>query len=300
MILAYNDEPIHYNDRPLRFIAAFLATHYLVVYGIDIPLFTMMSGWDYWISLAASLPLAIIQIEYVAFVTRRLDKKFPWTRDLTKRSLLQTFWGVFVPGIIEFLLGLAYFTLRDKDVFDTFFYTNDYPLAMLMIIVVNFYYVTFFFIKKYFFAKKHIEVLSNTVASLQENETSEDSEQLPATFSIRRGDVSVPILQEEIAYFYHEGGANFLKTVTGESVFIDLTLDEIVEVLLPDQFFRANRQMVLNYSSIQNWKTIENSKLEIILQPDFSQEVIISQKRSKEFRQWIKLQEIQKLRKIRA
>lgn len=300
MILAYNDEPIHYNDRPLRFIAAFLATHYLVVYGIDIPLFKMMKGWDYWISLFASLPLAIIQIEYVAFITRRLDKKFPWTRDLTKRSLIQAFWGVVVPGMIEFLLGLAYFTIRERDVFDTFFYTNDYPLAMLMIIVVNFYYVTFFFIKKYFFAKKHIEVLTNTVASLQENTSEDDAVQLPATFAIQRGPVSIPILQEEIAYFFRDGEANFLKTATGESIFINLTLDDIERVLDINQFFRANRQTIVNYTSVQKWSNIENGKLEIKLEPAYQGQVVISQKRAKEFKQWYKLQEVIKLAKARA
>ncbi|MEE1946437.1 LytTR family transcriptional regulator DNA-binding domain-containing protein [Pedobacter sp. KR3-3] len=294
MELVTGDESIRYNDFPLRIIAALLATHYLVVYGIDIPLFKMMAGIDYWLSLFASLPLAIIQIELVAYVVRRLDKKYPWTGNLLKRALLQFFWGICVPGIIEFLLGLAYFTLRGKDVFKTFFYTNDYPLAVLMIIVVNFYYVAFYFAKvaltyrkELRAANREIQHLTDAVASLHIHGSGDETHHEPATFLVTKNLASVPIRQEAIAYFIHEEGANFLVTHEGDKIFIPETLDQIGAALDSGLFFQVNRKFIVNYYAVSKSRTIDNGKIELHIAPAVQSPVIVSQKRAKDYRQWV-------------
>ncbi len=61
----------------------------------------------------------------------------------------------------------------------------------------------------------------------------------------------------------------------------------MMSLLDEEQFFRANRQFIINTRSCQYFTNEENGKLAISLLPPFQDEVIISQKRSSVFKEWL-------------
>jgi len=108
-------------------------------------------------------------------------------------------------------------------------------------------------------------------------------------FLIQIGDRFRKIEAEEIAYFYAMEKCTFLKTFEGNSYPLDLSLDNLVNVIDPSQFFRINRKYVVNMRSIKNMYAWSRSRIKIILSPsvDEDSDTIVSIDWAADFRNWL-------------
>ena len=71
----------------------------------------------------------------------------------------------------------------------------------------------------------------------------------------------MPVNTKDIACFSKEV-LNYIYLSNGDKYMIDyVTLEEVEELLDPKQFYRANRQFIINIDAVQTVKPVENSKL---------------------------------------
>ncbi len=98
----------------------------------------------------------------------------------------------------------------------------------------------------------------------------------------------MPVNADTIACFSKEV-LNYIYLFSGEKYMIDyVTLDEVEELLDPRQFYRANRQFIINIDAIQSVKPVENSKLIIHLkEPNHKLDIDMSRLKSPEFKKWL-------------
>ena len=98
----------------------------------------------------------------------------------------------------------------------------------------------------------------------------------------------MPIATSDIACFAKEA-LNYVYLFNGERYMLDFsTLDDVEEVLNPDQFYRANRQYIINIDAIQTVKPMENSKLTIRLkEPNHKFEIDMSREKAPVFKKWV-------------
>jgi DNA-binding LytR/AlgR family response regulator len=98
----------------------------------------------------------------------------------------------------------------------------------------------------------------------------------------------MPVNTKDIACFSKEV-LNYIYLFTGERYMIDyVTLEEVEELLNPKQFYRANRQYIINIDAIQTVKPVENSKLIVRLkEPNHKLEIDMSRLKSPEFKKWM-------------
>ncbi|MBK6362670.1 MAG: response regulator transcription factor [Saprospiraceae bacterium] len=98
----------------------------------------------------------------------------------------------------------------------------------------------------------------------------------------------MPVNAKDIACFCKEI-VNYIYLLNGERYAVDfVTLEEIEDVLDPKQFYRANRQYIINVDAIHTVKPVENSKLIIKLkEPNHKLEIDMSRVKSPEFKKWL-------------
>jgi DNA-binding LytR/AlgR family response regulator len=98
----------------------------------------------------------------------------------------------------------------------------------------------------------------------------------------------MPIATNDIACFAKET-LNYIYLFNGERYMLDFsTLDDVEELLDPNQFYRANRQYIINIDAIQTVKPMENSKLNIRLkEPNHKYEIDMSREKAPVFKKWI-------------
>ena len=96
---------------------------------------------------------------------------------------------------------------------------------------------------------------------------------------------NLKILQiEEIACFYSENKIVYAQT-SERNYPTDFTLDELEKTLNTKQFFRTNRQFIINLNFIKNIHTSPIFKVELEHQPN--DEITVSRERVKDFKEWI-------------
>jgi len=98
----------------------------------------------------------------------------------------------------------------------------------------------------------------------------------------------VPIKITEIAYFTRNE-LNYMVTFSNEKYILDfITLDEVEELLDPNQFYRANRQYIINVEAILSVHNAINAKLVLKLKKPHNQiEIDISREKAPTFKKWL-------------
>ena len=104
---------------------------------------------------------------------------------------------------------------------------------------------------------------------------------------IRYGDTIKMVEVGEVAYFYTEDKINYLCTNGNLRYPIDYNLDELENLLNPDEFFRINRQFIINIKSIEKMLAWSKSRVKVILKPATTEDTIVSTERSPFFKDWL-------------
>ncbi len=91
-----------------------------------------------------------------------------------------------------------------------------------------------------------------------------------------------------ILCFYSENGRSFLVAASGKQFAIDFTLERLEELLDPGQFFRINRKVTVNIDQINSIEDHFNHRLTIKLKNKAPVALIVSRKRVKSFKQWLR------------
>jgi DNA-binding LytR/AlgR family response regulator len=127
--------------------------------------------------------------------------------------------------------------------------------------------------------KNEIESMLEKLLSLQEN--------FKKRFIVAAGENLKRIETNEIAYFYSMEKASFICTYANRHYAIEYTLDALEDLLNPDEFFRVNRQYLVNHNAIQSISLFSKSRLKLKLNPEAITEVMVSSTRTPQFRKWL-------------
>lgn len=106
-------------------------------------------------------------------------------------------------------------------------------------------------------------------------------------FLVRQGQKLISIEITDIAFFYIDERVSLFHTFQGHKYIVDYTLDELMEVLEPDVFFRINRGMIVTHRSVAQIQPYFNNRYALVLRPDINKEVIVSREKTQEFKIWM-------------
>jgi DNA-binding LytR/AlgR family response regulator len=97
---------------------------------------------------------------------------------------------------------------------------------------------------------------------------------------------SVPVI--EISYFHILERSVFLKDFNGKECGIDYSLDQLVDLIDPEMFFRINRDCVVNINSILSMNIYSSTRLQLVLKNEPQNEnFIVSRDRVPDFKKWL-------------
>lgn len=300
-----------YRDFWLRLGLSVLLALFFVFLGSD-SISGTMQGKYFVADLLSGFSLTFITTSLINIITAFLDEQYPWNKYLATRLMYQLIAAVVIPAI--FVLAFMYTYLivmlgfRKEDV--EFFHT-EFPISILFIIFWNAVYVGYFFyretkksnrellsLKEQLFTLQNVKTGSDVIPTLPEkNITDTIEEETDFTESNNSakikilvavsGNKNIPIPVETIAYFYKDGNYTTLKTFQSETYLLNHSLDELMKLLEETLFFRANRQFIINLKACHYFTNEDNGKLELHLIPTNDADVIISQKRTPAFKEWL-------------
>ena len=100
-------------------------------------------------------------------------------------------------------------------------------------------------------------------------------------------DQIVPVKTMDIAYIHAANGLVNLVTRQNHPYACQYTMDQVEGMLDPRQFYRANRQFIINREVIQNVQHYFNRRLCIVTSCPTPERIIISKVKATDFLQWM-------------
>jgi DNA-binding LytR/AlgR family response regulator len=106
-------------------------------------------------------------------------------------------------------------------------------------------------------------------------------------FIIKVGEHLKSVETEEILFFLSLEKTTFAQTKDGRKHILDFTLDQLENLLSPENYFRINRKYIVSTKSIQDMISYTNSRLKLVLKTSDDDEVIVARERVQEFKDWL-------------
>ncbi|WP_183561538.1 LytR/AlgR family response regulator transcription factor [Mucilaginibacter sp. SP1R1] len=97
----------------------------------------------------------------------------------------------------------------------------------------------------------------------------------------------IPVRVTDIQFIYASAGIVYLYDSSEKSYPIQYTIEQLEVMLNPQQFFRANRQFIINRDAVQNIEHYFNRKLYVIVKTNPPEKIIISKIKAQPFLKWI-------------
>ena len=138
---------------------------------------------------------------------------------------------------------------------------------------------------KYFMLQKS---LPNKTKSKSNRSEISSSETPPAEKNVilKIANKKTPFAISALSVFYLETGYVYLKNKEGKTYIVDHNLDELMNLLNVDHFFRLNRQTICHIDVINNYATYTRGRLKIDIAPYFDHSVVVSYNTIPAFLEW--------------
>lgn len=104
-------------------------------------------------------------------------------------------------------------------------------------------------------------------------------------FTIKVGEHIRMVETKDIALIYSRNKGTYLRTK--KDSLVDYSLDKMMDVISPKQFFRISRKHIIALDKIKDIISYSNSRLKIILEIEFDEDLIVSREKVQEFKNWL-------------
>ncbi len=126
--------------------------------------------------------------------------------------------------------------------------------------------------------------LTDLIGSLQQQLKSKTYRE---RFLVKVGQRFITIETGDIAYFYSVEKMVALVTFNFKEYILDYSLDELEKMLVPKDFYRANRQFIISPAAIESMHMGFNGKYSLRLHSAQKTELTVSREKAGEFKGWL-------------
>lgn len=140
-------------------------------------------------------------------------------------------------------------------------------------------------INKYQSTKGDIQVKQQFQQMLQMLTT--EKRTYKSTYLVQQRDTLIPLSVDEIAYFSIDAGIVKATTLDEKKYIIDEKLEDIEAELNSNQFFRVNRQYIVQRKAIKNLQLYFNGKLILNIEPKPAEQIVVSKVKAPQLKNWM-------------
>lgn len=142
-------------------------------------------------------------------------------------------------------------------------------------------------LKKFHALKRDTSTGVNLDSIVKELQAKLQPKEYRKRFLVKNGQKLVSVDVNEICYFYSDGRLNFFKTDDNKKFVLDYTMDELEDMLDPNQYFRISRSFFVSVNSIDKIDDYFGNRLILQLKPAVDKEALVSREKVTDFKKWM-------------
>ena len=248
----------------VRIILAFLSAICVVLNGRWNQIGEALHSARFYNAMTLSFTVAYLILSVVHISNRVLDQRFAWKPNPDKpawkqgafyvRSLLQFFFGLVIPAVIDILVFAIYFEATGREFWTSGFLHIDFPIVVILIVILNIIYIVF----------KVTRQQTDTGNSDEGNVVTEGH-----TISVGHNNIHVNLrLPEDVLCFIKNGRYVDVLSTHGSKYIHHETLSLLEERYVADDFVRINRAVIVNMTCIKGYQPSQTAKnIDVIFKP---------------------------------
>lgn len=205
--------------------------------------------------------------------------------------------GIEVVRLQNFDLILSDIQLSDGTCFEIFTRSNISAPVIFITAYDEFAIRAFEFNSIHYLLKPvKIEQLHHAFRKFEQNQLSSFSAQAPLfepeqgfqkKLLSKVGNTTVVIDFSDVAYIYHQQRATKAVLFNGKKHLLDQSLDKLQQYLPEEQYFRINRQAIVNRDAVKKFSSYSSDRILLTTDPAGDQELIVSKEKTPEFKRWL-------------
>ena len=106
-------------------------------------------------------------------------------------------------------------------------------------------------------------------------------------FVIHSNDSFFHLPVTDIALFYSTQGITFAVTFEKREYPVNFSLENLKDQLQPDNFFKINRQFIVNIDAIKRVHSYFNGKLKLEIEPSYAEDIVVGKDKAGAFKRWM-------------
>ena len=122
---------------------------------------------------------------------------------------------------------------------------------------------------------------------MEKEATQKTESKAQISFSIRTTDRMYFVAVDSIAFIYVENEMIYLVDFNGQKHLIHKTLDALEKAVAAQQFYRVNRQMIVNRAAIKEVEPYFNQRIVLHLTVQTTEKTIVARFKVKPFLTWM-------------
>ncbi|MEO6612397.1 MAG: LytTR family transcriptional regulator DNA-binding domain-containing protein [Chitinophagaceae bacterium] len=224
------------------------------------------------------------QLLYISGTFRDLDSLSAWLKKNTPPDLIFADFKKYHPGLTQIL--------SEQDLFSPIVFMGDDFLreAATGVFQKGFFWISRSFEEEEIVAalKWYLRLRDKFLAQfISRFEARQDNSAGNRRLVVRKGQEYIPLVLDNISYFYTESHLTFLIDIHGNKYFVDKPLIQLQEMLDRKIFFRATKSHLVNLNGISKFKNLGKGKIEIIMLPEPGISLSVSPHNAPVFKKWI-------------
>lgn len=239
----------------IRLGLALLAAHFIVVHDADETWAELFTKDYYYLSLMGSFIIAIILIEFIYFVTYKLNRKYENAKLSPKRMRMQFFFGFVLTTMLAVAMAAVLFWVNDTNMIDAGYFNKLFISIMLFIFSVNVACVW----------PDHHQSFIKHKFKYQTQE---------------------PVVKTQPAIIYHANKAYFAIDFEGNTSIWPHTLKQSLAYLDTTIYFKINRHCIIHREVIASLKPLHGQFVKVIPIVNCPITLITSRRKTSAFKEW--------------
>jgi DNA-binding LytR/AlgR family response regulator len=121
-----------------------------------------------------------------------------------------------------------------------------------------------------------------------ENIRQQMSQRYKSRFLVKVGANMLSVLTHEIELFFISERSVFIRTFQGKTFDVDYSLEQLQQLVDPNQYFRINRNVMVNIEAVSKLVVYSSNRLKLVLHSGFNaDELIVSRDKVSDFKRWM-------------
>ncbi len=116
---------------------------------------------------------------------------------------------------------------------------------------------------------------------------SKEEKKFRQSYLVQKGDTLIPIAAPDFAFFFIQNGVVRGTTSGNLTYHLDGKLEDLENELNPNDFFRANRQFLIQRTAIKDLSIYFNGRLIVNTIPESKEQIIVSKANTPKFKNWL-------------